>query len=136
MHPLVWPIATLGYERKSTPLYRNRGDGTFADVARSAGLGVERYGIGVAGGDYDNDGRQDLFLTGLGANALYHNNGAEAEQTRAAWLRAQSDAVRPHWMLGRVLLGNNRVEDAVREFDAARAREPGQAEYCLALGGA
>lgn len=54
-------------------LYHNRGNGAFEDVTRSAGLAVERYGMGVAVGDYDNDGFQDLYLTTLRGGRLYHN---------------------------------------------------------------
>ena len=58
-------------------LYRNRGDGTFEDVTDRAGLGRagRGYGHGVAVGDYDNDGRPDLFLTRWRAYALLHNRG-------------------------------------------------------------
>ena len=57
-------------------LYRNNGDGTFTDVAESAGVGNDRFGKGVAWGDYDDDGRPDLFISNMGqANRLYHNNG-------------------------------------------------------------
>jgi hypothetical protein len=56
-------------------LYRNNGDGTFTDVAAAAGVTNERFGKGVAWGDYD-DGRPDLYVSNLGqANRLYHNNG-------------------------------------------------------------
>src|SRR5262245_4076702 len=68
-----WP----GRESASPPpapaLYRNRGDGTFEDVTASCGLGVSVYGLGVAVGDYDNDGRPDLFITAIGGNRLFHN---------------------------------------------------------------
>jgi tetratricopeptide (TPR) repeat protein len=58
-------------------LYRNRGDGTFEDVTHQAGIaGMPRgYGHGVAVGDYDNDGRPDLFITRWRAYALYRNRG-------------------------------------------------------------
>jgi hypothetical protein len=56
-------------------LYRNRGDGTFEEVTRKAGLAVEMYGIGVAAGDYDNDGHPDLFINALGPDRLFHNRG-------------------------------------------------------------
>ena len=57
-------------------LYRNNGDGTFTDVADSAGVRNDRYGKGVAWGDYDDDGRPDLYVSNRGqANRLYHNNG-------------------------------------------------------------
>lgn len=54
-------------------LYRNQGDGTFEDVTRLAGLDVELFGMGVAVGDIDNDGRPDLFVTALGGNRLFRN---------------------------------------------------------------
>ncbi|MEP6918919.1 MAG: VCBS repeat-containing protein, partial [Acidobacteriota bacterium] len=57
-------------------LYRNNRNGTFTDVTRQAGLAIEMYGMGVAAADYDNDGRQDIYLTGLGPNRLFHNTGA------------------------------------------------------------
>jgi hypothetical protein len=56
-------------------LYRNRGDGTFEDATRKAGLAVEMYGIGVAAADYDNDGDVDLFVNGLGPDRLFRNRG-------------------------------------------------------------
>ena len=69
--------------RVSTPqrpvqsaLYRNNGDGTFTDVTHAAGVGAEGlFGMGVAVGDYDNDGFPDLFVLGYGRCILYHNNG-------------------------------------------------------------
>ena len=60
----------------TTPaLYRNNRDGTFTDVTRQAGLAIPTYGLGVAVGDYDNDGYDDLFVTAYGQNHLFHNNG-------------------------------------------------------------
>ena len=58
-------------------LLRNRGDGTFEDVTARAGLPGKDLGFsfGVAAGDYDNDGFEDLFICNAGRNALYHNNG-------------------------------------------------------------
>jgi hypothetical protein len=60
----------------TTPkLYHNNRDGTFTDVTRKAGLAVPMFGLGVAVGDYDNDGFDDLFITALGQSHLFHNNG-------------------------------------------------------------
>ena len=56
-------------------LYHQRQDGTFEDVTEKAGLQGAGYGMGVAVGDYDNDGYEDLFVTAYGGNRLYHNNG-------------------------------------------------------------
>jgi len=68
-----WP----GHVSKhSTPkLYHNNHDGTFTDVTYKAGLDIEIFGMGVAVGDYDNDGYDDLFVTAMGQNHLFHNNG-------------------------------------------------------------
>ena len=56
-------------------LYRQKPDGGFEDVTEKAGLAGVGYGMGVAVGDYDNDGYPDLYVTALGGNRLYHNNG-------------------------------------------------------------
>src|SRR2546430_4446697 len=74
-----WP----GHLRKhSTPkLYHNNHDGTFTDATRKAGLDIELYGMGVAVGDYDNDGNDDLFVTAYGQNQLFHNNGNGTSKT-------------------------------------------------------
>jgi enediyne biosynthesis protein E4 len=68
-----WP----GHVRRHTTLalYHNNHDGTFTDVTRKAGLAVEIYGMGVAIGDYNNDGFDDIFVTALGQNHLFRNNG-------------------------------------------------------------
>lgn len=56
-------------------LYRNNRDGTFTDVTDRAGVAGGRFGMGVAAGDYDGDGLQDLYVTNYGRNILYRNNG-------------------------------------------------------------
>jgi enediyne biosynthesis protein E4 len=56
-------------------LYRNNGNGTYTDVSQEAGLTADFYGQGVAVGDYDGDGFEDVFITGYGKCVLYHNNG-------------------------------------------------------------
>jgi len=55
-------------------LFRNNHDGTFTDVTDQAGVANERWGFGVAVGDYDNDGWQDIYVGNFGKNRLYHNN--------------------------------------------------------------
>jgi hypothetical protein len=66
-----------GHVRRHTTLalYHNNHDGTFTDVTRKAGLALELYGMGVAIGDYNNDGNDDIFITTLGQNHLFRNNG-------------------------------------------------------------
>src|ERR1700745_2212929 len=68
-----WP--GHGQEHTTAKLYHNNHDGTFTDVTHKAGLDVEMYGVGVAVGDYDNDGYDDLFVTAYGQSHLFHNNG-------------------------------------------------------------
>jgi hypothetical protein len=86
-------------------LYHQKADGTFEDVTQKAGLQGEGYGMGVAVGDYDNDGYEDLYVTGFGTNHLYHNNGngtftdvtakagvdGSGWSTSAAWVDLDSD---------------------------------------------
>ncbi len=68
-----WP----GHKRqRSTPrLYRNNRNGTFTDVTRSAGLDVELYGMGIAVGDWNNDGFPDILITCVGQSRLFRNTG-------------------------------------------------------------
>jgi hypothetical protein len=76
---LVNGAATRLYAPKlplRSALYKNNGDGSFTDVTKHAGVGAEGlFGMGVAVGDYDNDGYPDLFVLGYGRCILYHNNG-------------------------------------------------------------
>jgi hypothetical protein len=65
-------------EQPTMALYRNEGDGRFADVTRSVGLDVPMYGMGCAVGDYDNDGWDDLVVTTLDGCRLFHNRAAKA----------------------------------------------------------
>src|SRR5437016_6675567 len=58
-------------------LFHQKQDGSFEDVTEQAGLQGAGYGMGVAVGDYDNDGFEDLYVTAYGGNKLYHNNGNE-----------------------------------------------------------
>jgi hypothetical protein len=64
-----------GHKSRRTPmkLFHNNGNGTFTDVTARAGLDFEMYGMGVAIGDYDNDGWDDIYITGLGESRLLHN---------------------------------------------------------------
>jgi hypothetical protein len=78
--PLADPTPKGAIPQKTEPKYWNRlyhqkADGTFEDVTEKAGLQGVGYGMGVAVGDYDNDGYEDLYVTAYGGNKLYHNNG-------------------------------------------------------------
>jgi enediyne biosynthesis protein E4 len=64
-----------GEQSPTNRLYRNKGDGTFQDVTKKAGLVHTGWGQGVCVGDYDNDGNEDIFISAFGKNALYHNQG-------------------------------------------------------------
>jgi hypothetical protein len=61
--------------RSTAALYRNNRNGTFTDITRGSGLDIEIYGMGVAVADYDNDGRDDLYITALDGDHLFHNEG-------------------------------------------------------------
>jgi len=88
-------------------LYHQKQDGTFEDVTERAGLQGAGYGMGVAVGDYDNDGYEDLYVTAYGGNKLYHNNrdgtftdvtdkggvGGSGWSTSAAWVDLDGDGL-------------------------------------------
>jgi hypothetical protein len=90
-----WPDILLVNGRDFTPggrhttaaLYHNNHNGTFTDVTKGSGLDVEMYGMGVAIGDYDNDGRDDVYITALEGDRLFHNegNGKFRDVTRESW---------------------------------------------------
>ncbi len=107
--PLADPTPKGTIPRKTGPAHWNRlfhqkSDGTFEDVTEKAGLAGVGYGMGVAVGDFDNDGYEDLYVTAYGGNKLYHNNGngtftdvtAKREwgsgwSTSAAWVDLDND---------------------------------------------
>jgi enediyne biosynthesis protein E4 len=88
-------------------LFHQKNDGTFEDVTEKAGLAGVGYGMGVAVGDFDNDGYEDLFVTAYGGNKLYHNNGdgtftditsqagvgGSGWSTSAAWVDLDNDGL-------------------------------------------
>jgi enediyne biosynthesis protein E4 len=73
VNAMDWP----GHKRQRSTLrlYRNNRNGTFADVTRAAGLDIEMYGMGVAAGDYNNDGFPDILITCVGQSRLFRNTG-------------------------------------------------------------
>jgi hypothetical protein len=105
-------VATL---RKDDPKYRNRlfrndGNGKFTDVTDAAGLAGSGYDIGVAIGDYDNDGYPDIFVGGVYRNTLYHNNrdGTFTDVTVKAGLSHTNDPeYGPLWSVGAVWVDVN-----------------------------
>ena len=77
---LADPMPKDAIPQKTSPaewnrLFRQKPDGTFEDVTEKAGVKGTGYDMGVAVGDYDNDGHEDLYVTGYGGNHLYHSNG-------------------------------------------------------------
>ena len=87
--------------RKSLPaLYRNNHDGTFTDITAGSGLDVEMYGMGVAIGDYDNDGRDDVYITALEGDHLFHNegHGKFRDVTKAAGIDNASFGTSAAWV--------------------------------------
>jgi enediyne biosynthesis protein E4 len=110
--PLTDPMTPGAIPKKSGPkdwnrLYHQKQDGSFEDVTEKAGLAGVGYDMGVAVGDYDNDGYEDLYVTGYGGNHLYHNNGNGAFtdvtaasgtggsgwSTSAAWVDLDNDGL-------------------------------------------
>jgi len=110
--PLADPTPKGTIPQKTGPKYWNRlyhqkPDGTFEDVTVKAGLQGSGYGMGVAVGDYDNDGNEDLYVTSYGGNSLYHNNGdgtftdvtakaavgGEGWSSSAAWIDLDNDGL-------------------------------------------
>jgi hypothetical protein len=86
----------------SNRLFRNNGDGTFTDVTAQAGLAGTGYDVGVAIGDYDNDGYEDIFVAGVHRNTLYHNNGngTFTDVTAKAGLAQPDKEYGPLWSVG------------------------------------
>jgi hypothetical protein len=98
MHP--YPLK----EKPATPphnhLYRNNGNGHFTDVTEKAGLNPDMYGMAVAAADYDNDGNEDLLVTGYGKVILYHNdgNGHFTDVTEKAGIKVDGWAISSTWL--------------------------------------
>jgi hypothetical protein len=121
-------------DRAPSRLYRNRHDGTFADVTASAGLTKIGWASSVCAGDYDNDGFIDLFVTYYGANVLYHNVGGARFEDVTAKAGLPADGVR--WGSGCAFVDYDRdgrldlfVANYLK-FDLAAAAEPGAGTNC------
>ncbi len=89
-----------GGEETTPALYRNRGDGTFADATRGSGLDIEMYGLGVAVADYDADGRPDVYITALEGDRLFRNlgGGKFRDVTAAAGIANASFGTSAAWL--------------------------------------
>lgn len=106
--------ADINTLRKSSPKYSNRlfendGHGHFTDVTAKAGLAGTGYDIGVAIADYDNDGYEDIFVSGVYKNTLYHNNGdgTFTDVTAKAGLNKPDPEYGPLWSVGAVWVDVN-----------------------------
>ena len=86
--------------RTTAALYHNNHDGTFTDVTKGSGLDVEMYGLGVAIADYDNDGREDVYITALEGDRLFHNegNGKFRDVTEAAGIHNANFGASAAWL--------------------------------------
>ncbi len=108
-------------------LFHNNHDGTFTNVAVKAGVTNDRWGFGVAVGDYDNDGWPDLYVTNIGENRLYHNNHDGTFTDVAARAKAQVGA----WSTGATFGdydGDGRLDLFVPgyvKFDFSHPPQPG-----------
>src|SRR5579863_5797271 len=110
--PLTDPTPKGTIPQKTGPqdwnrLFHQKSDGTFEDVTEKAGLSGVGYGMGVAVGDFDNDGYEDLYVTAYAGNKLYHNNGngtfsdvtsaagvgGSGWSTSAAWVDLDNDGL-------------------------------------------
>jgi enediyne biosynthesis protein E4 len=138
--------ADINTLQKSSPkyynrLFRNNGDGTFVDVTEKAGLAGTGYDTGVAIGDYDNDGYEDIFVAGVYRNTLYHNNGdgTFTDVTEKAGLAQLDKQYGPLWSVGAawVDVNNDGLLDlfVVNYLKWDGTKEPpctfeGKPEYC------
>ena len=110
-------------------LYHNRANGTFEDVTDRSGLQHRQYGMGACAGDYDGDGRPDLYLTNYGPNTLYHNLGPSAGQAaQFEDVTAAAGVGDPRWSAGCAFADLDGDGDldlwVVNYVDADRAHSP------------
>ena len=98
MHPN--PLKDKPQPPPHNHLYRNNGDGTFTDVTEKAGLDPDMYAMAVTAADFDNDGYEDLLVTGYGKVVLYHNNGdgTFTDVTAKAGIKVDGWAISSTWL--------------------------------------
>jgi hypothetical protein len=120
------------HQKTKSALYHNNGDGTFRDVTDKAGVGDVGFGMGVAVGDYNNDGFDDLYVTCLGRNHLFKNNG-NGTFTDVTTKAGVGD---PRWSTGAAFLDYDNdgkldlfVSNYV-DFDLSRLPEFGKGRTC------
>jgi enediyne biosynthesis protein E4 len=115
-------------------LYRNNHDGTFSDVTQKAGITTAFFGMGVAVGDYDHDGYEDIFISGVGRNVLYHNNrnGTFTDVTASSGIKATQWGSSALWF---DYDNDGKLDLFVSEFgDYSNMRLCGQAESYGGMG--
>ncbi|MDQ6700435.1 MAG: CRTAC1 family protein [Acidobacteriota bacterium] len=103
-----WPDILLINSKDWTPrgrkslsaLYRNNHDGTFINATAGSGLDIEMYGMGVAIGDYDNDGKDDIYITAFDGDRLFHNegNGKFRDVTKTAGIQNANFGTSAAWL--------------------------------------
>lgn len=130
----AWPAA----KAPTAQLYRNRHDGTFADVTRGSGLERVAFSSSVCAGDYDNDGKIDLFTTAWGTNVLYRNVSAgSTPHFEDVTAKAGMPTTGTRWGSGCSFVDydrDGRLDLFVANylsFDLETASEPGQGVNCL-----
>jgi hypothetical protein len=98
MHP--YPLKVKPNPPPHNHLYRNDGNGHFTDVTEQSGLNPELYSIAVTAADYDNDGYEDLLVTGYGKVVLYHNdgNGHFTDVTEKAGIKVDGWSISSTWL--------------------------------------
>jgi hypothetical protein len=95
-----WKASQKGGRKSLHSLYRNNKNGTFTEITKGSGLDVEMYGLGVAAADYDNDGKQDVYITALEGDRLFKNlgGGKFKDVTAASGIKNASFGTSAAWL--------------------------------------